>query len=272
MGGGGLVILKHKSWHVWNRDNRERVKKDEEQARVEAELAARRAEEAEQEYRLSVLRTRAAQSRGEDGDVIDVDEDGFREKKKREPVLDEEGNAIEDYTPLGSSSKPQHVNFFEDLERGKKRNGANTDHEVEKKKEQEKHEKKLGILVGLGQTVTDGGMPWYDKEALDARKIADQKAFERSRERQQAEDPFAAMMNSLKQKKKLQDSGRDAPRLSLASPPHPLHPVDGRDILREERLQREREARRQVCATIPGNGRYQGFPFLTCIDSLDRIV
>jgi hypothetical protein len=25
MGGGGLVILKHKSWHVWNHDNRERV-------------------------------------------------------------------------------------------------------------------------------------------------------------------------------------------------------------------------------------------------------
>ena len=241
------MILKHKSWHVWNRDNRERVKKDEEQARVEAELAARRAEEAEQEYRLSVLRTRAAQARGEDVGVADVDEDGFRDKKKKsEPALDEEGNPIEEYTPLGST-KLQHVNFFEDLERGKKRNGANTDHEAEKKKEQEKHEKKLGILVGLGQTVTDGGMPWYDKEALDARKIADQKAFERSRERQQAEDPFAAMMNSLKQKKKLQDSSRDAPRLSLASPPQLHHqPMDGRDALREERLQREREARRQV--------------------------
>ena len=29
MGGGGLVILKHKSWNVWNRENLERVEKDE---------------------------------------------------------------------------------------------------------------------------------------------------------------------------------------------------------------------------------------------------
>ena len=28
-GGGGLRILPHKSWHVWNYDNQQKVKKDE---------------------------------------------------------------------------------------------------------------------------------------------------------------------------------------------------------------------------------------------------
>ena len=38
-----------------------------------------------------------------------------------------------------------------------KRNGANQEREAEKKKEQEKDEKRLGILTFLGQTVTDQG-------------------------------------------------------------------------------------------------------------------
>ena len=37
MGGGGLVILRHKSWHVWNQDNVERVLVDEAAQREEQE-------------------------------------------------------------------------------------------------------------------------------------------------------------------------------------------------------------------------------------------
>ncbi len=42
MGGGGLRILPHKSWNVWNYDNRERVRRDEREAQREADDAQRR--------------------------------------------------------------------------------------------------------------------------------------------------------------------------------------------------------------------------------------
>ena len=42
------MILKHKSWHVWNRDNREKVERDEANARAEEDEKRHRADMAEQ--------------------------------------------------------------------------------------------------------------------------------------------------------------------------------------------------------------------------------
>jgi hypothetical protein len=46
MGGGGLRILPHKSWNVYNYDNRLRVEQDEKQAQKEEEEKRIRFEEA----------------------------------------------------------------------------------------------------------------------------------------------------------------------------------------------------------------------------------
>jgi hypothetical protein len=54
MGGGGLRLLPKKSWNVWNYDNREKVRRDEENARVEEEAKKARADLAEQELRIGV--------------------------------------------------------------------------------------------------------------------------------------------------------------------------------------------------------------------------
>ncbi|KAI8324350.1 hypothetical protein GQ54DRAFT_309268 [Martensiomyces pterosporus] len=53
---GKLNILPQKSWHVYSKANRERVRRDEEQARNEQEENAGRARKAEAEYRISRLR------------------------------------------------------------------------------------------------------------------------------------------------------------------------------------------------------------------------
>lgn len=53
---GKLNLLHHKSWHVYSKDNRERVRKDEEEAgKVEKEKESR-AIKAEQERRMEQLR------------------------------------------------------------------------------------------------------------------------------------------------------------------------------------------------------------------------
>ncbi|GFZ01950.1 hypothetical protein Acr_15g0005590 [Actinidia rufa] len=61
MGGhGGLNILPQKRWNVYNYDNREKVKRDEEAAAKEEQLKREQARKRDAEFRLDVLR----QSRG----------------------------------------------------------------------------------------------------------------------------------------------------------------------------------------------------------------
>jgi hypothetical protein len=58
-----------------------------------------------------------------------------------------------------------HINFFQEIEDGKRQEtGVNAEHESEKKKEQEDYEKKIGLLVYLGQDSAEGSKsrPWYE--------------------------------------------------------------------------------------------------------------
>jgi hypothetical protein len=64
--------------------------------------------------------------------------------------------------PTGDPLK--HVNLFEDLEAGETTASANKDNEEEAKKEKEDYEKKIGLLVYLGQDSQEltGEKTWYD--------------------------------------------------------------------------------------------------------------
>jgi hypothetical protein len=77
---GGLRILPHKSWNVYNFDNRERVRKDEEKARETEAERQERAEAAEAEARIEVLRARAKGARSGKGEaLLDPAADELRE-------------------------------------------------------------------------------------------------------------------------------------------------------------------------------------------------
>lgn len=123
-----MNILPKKNWHVRNRDNIERVKKDEAKAAEEEKKQLIRAAIAEREARTKLLRERA-QSRGAVSFV---------------------GSEVVPVNDTGQS----HINFFTDLEKDTKK--GNKDYEAEKKAEQETWEKKVGILTHLGQSVTEG--------------------------------------------------------------------------------------------------------------------
>lgn len=96
-----------------------------------------------QEARTSFLRDRAGERVKESGEDLPI------------PLAE-----IADLTQSDG-----HINFFQEIEDGKRQEtGVNAEHESEKKKEQEDYEKKIGLLVYLGQDSVEGSKnrPWYE--------------------------------------------------------------------------------------------------------------
>jgi len=116
-----MNILRHKSWHVLNWDNIERVRKDEENAAKEEKERERRKALAESEARTEVLRNASRKRRGDS-----------------------------DNKAVVAETNVSHINFFEDLEKTNAK--GNKDYEKEKKEEQEKEQKAIGLLTYLGQS------------------------------------------------------------------------------------------------------------------------
>ncbi|CAK6437439.1 unnamed protein product [Pipistrellus nathusii] len=131
-----MNILPKKSWHVRNKDNVARVRRDEAQAREEEKERERRALLAQQEARTEFLR-----------------------KKARHRNSLPELEAADAGAP---SSGPVDL-FRELLEEGKGVTRGNKEYEEEKRQEKEKQEKALGILTYLGQSAAEAQTqpPWY---------------------------------------------------------------------------------------------------------------
>ncbi|XP_027207211.2 leukocyte receptor cluster member 1 [Penaeus vannamei] len=142
-----MNILPKKRWHVRTKENIARVRRDEAQAAEEEKQRVYRAKLAEKEARTAILRAKAR----EDYDG------GYSSQDTPEPQKKSEGSA-DIYTADGN------INFFKDLEEGKKTQGTNKEYEEEKKAEQEKYEKSIGYLTYLGQDSVEanGGKAWYE--------------------------------------------------------------------------------------------------------------
>lgn len=93
-----------------------------------------------------------------------------------------------------------HVNFFQDVEAGKRQGTVNEDHEQEKRQEQEDYEKKIGYLVYLGQGSTEQSnqQPWYASK-IDRDKPV---TLEQEVERQKVLDNAATVIGGLQDKTK----------------------------------------------------------------------
>ncbi|XP_063798940.1 leukocyte receptor cluster member 1 isoform X2 [Pseudophryne corroboree] len=140
-----MNILPKKSWHVRNKDNVARVRKDEAQAAEEERVRKKRAELAEQEARTDFLRKKARLS--------------LPDTSSRTAVVE-------------VSQDSGHVNFFQAVEEGKGTNRGNKEYEEEKRKEKERQEKALGILTYLGQSASEAQTcrPWYQEAPSRSRK------------------------------------------------------------------------------------------------------
>ncbi|KAL9548981.1 hypothetical protein MBANPS3_005434 [Mucor bainieri] len=160
-----MNILHHKSWHVYNKDNIERVRKDEAEAEAEAKKKQDRVILAESEARLDLLRKRANANLPTIQDTQDT-------------------------------KRIEHVNLFQDLEDKRNANTNNPELEAEQKAKDEKWEKQITMYLDKG---TEKGnwirmissvmpadapysiAPWYAKPSAQRQdKYIDQHVFKRS--------------------------------------------------------------------------------------------
>ncbi|KAI1885871.1 hypothetical protein AGOR_G00208230 [Albula goreensis] len=151
-----MNILPKKSWHVRNKDNIARVRRDEAQAAEAEREVQRRVERAEQEARTAYLR-----------------------QKSRAACHAEGLEALEEDQPAAGE---KHLNLFPVEEAGEKR--GNAEYLKEKKEEKERQERAIGLLVSLGPA------PVKDKHKTkknERRDKGEKRSGESSMERLRAE-------------------------------------------------------------------------------------
>ncbi|CAM6109243.1 unnamed protein product [Calypogeia fissa] len=112
MGGhGGLNILPQKRWNVYNFENRERVRRDEEAAAREEQVRRAKARQAELEFKVDTLR-KVNQSKRRRVESVEGS-DGA--PSSLEGAATAEG-AIIVRELTGGAERPQHINFFAEFE------------------------------------------------------------------------------------------------------------------------------------------------------------
>ncbi|KAM7383371.1 hypothetical protein PAMP_003030 [Pampus punctatissimus] len=226
-----MNILPKKSWHVRNKDNVARVRRDEAQAAEEEREAKRRVERAEQEARTEFLRRKSRAALESAGGHKHDDEDQERS---------------------GGSGALEHLNLFP-LEDSSEKKG-NEEYLKEKKEEKEKQERAIGLLVSLGPQPGSEVTPWYmktseekkERKETEKRKgVSEEEKEKRDRRLKDSLDPLKDMKKALavnehKSKKKAKRD-RVEKRSSGES---------SIERLRAERLQREAEERRRTQALL----------------------
>nr|CAH8873544.1 unnamed protein product [Trichobilharzia regenti] len=161
-----MNILPKKRWHVLKKENIARVRADEAKFNEEQKKIEIKAQLADQEARVDYLRKqRKIKSSSASG------LDGFQLALDKDNVLN--------------------------VSQG------NIDYEKEKKEEQEKKEKAIGLLTYLGQTVLDaaGEKPWYDIHPRDHQR----RESERKKDNEEMEIKKKILADPLTEMKKVEN-------------------------------------------------------------------
>ncbi|KAF9114276.1 Leukocyte receptor cluster member 1 [Mortierella sp. AM989] len=245
-----MNILPHKSWHVYNQKNREKVQRDEAQAKEQEQQINDRAIKADREYRLNELRRKAKERRSNTTDA---------ERSELPHELSSPQSSIT--SPKPDNIKLQHINFWSETEtQGKK------DHGYQKKPAPEKIEgTRLGPVKGNGKA------EWYLEDTRKRRNNLDD-TITRNLDREASKgsskdryDPLNAMKNMINKRDSAHEKiGRPSSSSSQSSlylerkkrrdvvlpSESKVAPTNSIEKLRKERLEREEAERTKARALM----------------------
>ncbi|KAH8077746.1 hypothetical protein BXZ70DRAFT_695099 [Cristinia sonorae] len=170
---GKLNIAHHKSYHPYRRDNIERVRRDEEEARAKEAVEEGRMMLADSEARIDLLRQRAGL--------------GAAKKHKQKEDDDVPPNPVAGPSTLTTSHG--HINFFADLEKDSLPITIRT---TQKGKAAEETEKG----VPLAPSEKDR-KPWYSDKDLEGNRRLDDDRKKRDLSRKSAHDPLTSINTQL---------------------------------------------------------------------------
>ncbi|KAL0395258.1 UNVERIFIED_CONTAM: hypothetical protein Slati_4492000 [Sesamum latifolium] len=231
MGGhGGLNILPQKRWNVYNYENREKVRRDEEAAAKEEQLKREQARKRDTELRLEKLRQARGLSTG--GSVVHGDDKPASASVQAESVPEE---------PEKSESDSKHINLFEGIRifdpikagdgKGDERKGIFGSDNNRNKKVKKEEVRTVGpedekYRLGYGVAGKGTKLPWYMEK-----RVADEKSVDEDDEE----------YDDMKFKKKRKTGGKKTI-----------------EELREERLKRERAEKERERALLMAKSKKAG--------------
>jgi hypothetical protein len=179
-----LHLQHHKSYHPYNKDNIERVRKDEEIARLKEEGKEHQALLAEAEARLEALKRQKGRSSAIEGDRLKAAEreiDGHKgaltsfDQKEREKIGLLAGPSRLDSSKDTLVDRSGHINFWAGQEKKRQRSAGeeassgkrkgNSEYEAEKSAEKQKWEEQNTMY--LGKPAKDMN-PWYQDKDLQS--------------------------------------------------------------------------------------------------------
>jgi hypothetical protein len=186
-----LHLLHHKSWHVYNTVNVEKVERDKENARRKEEEEEMRMNQADQERRLQQLR----------GNAYGTD---YKPPPSPSSPVSRPSNVIPGLKK-STQAATKHVNLFEDLEAVPKVEG-NKEREIEIAAEKKKWE---DLVTSKLVNATKDHKPWYSQldrvSGLEKDKSEVERELKEKREMKWKEeaDPLKKMEGFLKRKREV---------------------------------------------------------------------
>nr|XP_022338705.1 leukocyte receptor cluster member 1 homolog [Crassostrea virginica] len=261
-----MNILHHKSWHVRNKNNIERVRRDEEKAALEEKEKQRKIALAEQEARTEYLRLKSRKRIEDAGESSKQLDEGKTEEHGESAVSTYGAGALSDDIYSG-----KHINFFKETDGVVVSDKKNTEHEAEKKKEQEEWEKKVGILTYLGQSSNETSASWYNQRKRKHDDVEEEEDYEKKKRKEKNRklqdhlDPIRQMTSYLdkkkkesknegekhkKHKKKKHKEEKEKSKSKHKSSSSKGKPKVSIEQLRAERLKREREERQRTVQVL----------------------
>jgi hypothetical protein len=201
-----LHLLGKKSWHVFNDDNRQRVRADEAKHAAEEEAKKKKIVAIEAEARLDTLKRLAALT----GRATTAHTGTYTAETDGEPDHVNLFLAAEEEAEEAAAVKSEGAAAASAAKRGRKStvgNAGNAEHEAERKLAEEKERRRAGIQdwkLGDGAAETAKYKPWYHyRSGVDApptdlfgRPLAPEAAAElrrRDEQRKSSQDPLGAV-------------------------------------------------------------------------------